>query len=453
MTHRAAPPAIGEPLPLRMPRVHRARLAGGLDVRVVQRRELPVVDVRLIARAGAAHDAPQRAGRAHLTADLLDEGTARRGALRIAEEVEALGASLRTRASWDYCAASLHVLSPHLEPALDILADVLLAPAFETREFDRKQRERLHAIAQERDDPRNLASMAFTRLVYGAGHPYGVPIGGLADTVQALAADDLRAFHDARYTPDGAFAVVCGDVEPDAAVALLERYFGAWRGPAAALPELPPTPPAPPRAVHIVDRAGAPQSEIRVGHAGPPRRTEDYVALHVANTILGGAFTSRLNMLLREEKGYTYGAGSSFAFRQGGGPFLASTAVATAATADAVNDVVTEIGRLVAEPVTAAELERAQSYLVLGLPRTFETTGDVAEHVSELALYDLPPDYYEAYAAAVRRVRPADVQSAAARWLRPDELMIVVAGDAAAMGDDLTALGMGAVHEYDDDGG
>jgi zinc protease len=449
MNRRALLPAIGQPLPLRVPAVRQARLSNGLDVRVVERRDLPVVDVQIVTRAGAAHDLAQFAGRAHMTADLLDEGTERRGATQIAEEAETLGASIHSRASWDYASATLHVLSTRLEPALDLLADVLLRPAFAEREVDRKQRERLHSIAQEQDDPRNLASQAFARLVFGAEHPYGNPIGGVRSTVEGLSAELLRDFYTARYRPGSAFAVVCGDIAADDAISLLERYFGEWVPSSADLPGLPPPPPARPTAIHLVDRPGAPQSELRVGHWGPPRQTADYVALHVANTILGGAFTSRLNILLREEKGYTYGAGSSFAFRQGGGPFLASTAVATSATADAVNDMAREVSRLVSEPVSQAELERAQSYLVLGLPRTFETTADVAEHVSELALYDLPQDYYEGYSDAVRRMTAADVQAAAARWLHAENLVVVVAGDAAAVRDELESLELGPVRNHD----
>jgi zinc protease len=450
VSRRQHVPSVGEPLPLRLPDVRHARLENGWELRIVERRDLPVVDVQLVARAGAAHDAARFAGRAHLTADLLDEGTANRSAPEIAEEAESLGASIRTRASWDYAAAALHVLSPRLEPALDLLADIVLQPAFAEREFSRKQQERLHAIAQEKDDPRNLASQAFARTVFGAHHPYGSPIGGVHTTVSTLDAQKLREYYAARYVPGSSFLVVCGDVDADACIALLEQRFGAWRGGPVDVPLLPPPPPARPTCVHLVDRPDAPQSEIRLGHWGPPRRSEDYVALHVGNTILGGAFTSRLNILLREEKGYTYGAGSSFAFRRGGGPFLASTAVATEATADAVNDMVREVGRLVTEPVSAEELARAQSYLVLGLPRTVETTGDVAEHVSELAVYDLPPDYYEQYMDAVLRMTADDVQSAASRWLHPDNLVVVVAGDASRIRTELMDLGIGAVDEYDD---
>jgi zinc protease len=179
---------------------------------------------------------------------------------------------------------------------------------------------------------------------------------------------------------------------------------------------------------------------------GPRRDTDDYFPLLVANTVLGGAFTSRLNMRVREEKAYTYGAGSSFALRAGGGPFLASTAVATPATADATDVIVTEIARMTEEPVPAAELERAKSYIVLGLPRTFETTGNIAEHVSEVALYGLGSDYYDTYAARVAGVSAADVQAASGRWLKTERLTIAIAGDTAAIRGDLESLNMGAVH-------
>lgn len=451
MSARAALPRLGEPLPVRTPHIEHVRLSCGLDLYTVQRRDLPIVDVQVVTRAGAAHDTPPCAGRAYLTADMLDEGTARRSATDIATAIEALGATIQTRATWDYAAATLHTLGTHLEAALDLLADIVLRPAFNDTEFARKQRERMHAIAQEQDDPHNRASAAFARLVYGADHPYGAPIGGLLHSVAALDPATLRSFYHDRYTPHTSFAVICGDVDIDAAASLMERAFAPWSAWSATPREadpLPPDPPARPRAIHLLDVPGAPQSELRLGHAGPGRGTDDYVPLSVGNTILGGAFTSRLNILLRERKGYTYGAGSSFAFRAGGGPFLVSTAVATAVTAAAVHDLVSELERLVRDGVSAAEVERARNYLVLGLPRMFETTGDVADRVRELALYDLPADYYERYVSAVRRVTPADVQSAVARWLRPAELVVVVAGDSAVVRGELEGLGMGVVHEY-----
>jgi zinc protease len=446
MSARAQLPVL-PPAPVpQLPPVERHRLANGLEVLLVERRDLPVVDARLVIRGGAAGDVPGKAGRAHMLGDLLDQGTEKRSAFDIADQAELLGASLETRASWDSFTAALHVLTPRIDAALELLADVVMRPTLPEEEIERRRRERLAAILQEQDEPRTLAIQAFNRHAYGPSHPYAVPLAGTRSSVEALQRTDLTALYTERFAPASAFLVLVGDLTADTTLPLLERLFGAWSAPPAApLPhvELLPRPPA---AVHIVDRPAAPQSELRIGLSGPRRDTDDYFPLLVANTILGGAFTSRLNMRLREEKAYTYGAGSSFALRGGGGPFVASTAVATAATADAVHVIVSEIARMSEERVLPAELERARNYIVLGLPRTFETTGDIAEHVTEVALHDLGAGYYDTYAARVLDVSAAAVRAAAARWLKPAELTIAVAGDAGAVREELESLKIGAVH-------
>ena len=446
MNARSSPPVLPPPPALQLPPVQRHRLSNALDVYIVERRELPVVDARLVVRGAGYDDPPAFAGRAFLLGDLLDQGTTTRTAFDIADQAELLGASLETRASWDAFAAALHVLTPRLEPALDLLTDVVTRASFPEAEIERARSERLAAILQENDEPRSIATRAFNRHVYGHAHPFAAPLAGTRTTIEALQRADLLSLYTDRFSPAHAFLVLVGDVSADRVLPLVESLLAGWSTPAVA-----PTPgyetlPQSPGEVHIVDRPGAPQSELRVGMPGPRRDTDDFFPLLVANTVLGGAFTSRLNMRLREEKAYTYGAGSSFAFRAGGGPFLASTAVATAATADATDVMVTEIARMTEEPVPAAELERAKSYIVLGLPRTFETTGNIAEHVSEVALYGLGSDYYDTYAARVAGVSAADVQAASARWLKRERLTIAIAGDTTAIRGDLESLNMGAVH-------
>jgi zinc protease len=448
---RAVPPALPLPREPVLPPVEQYALSNGVEVFIVQRRELPVVDVRIVVRAGASLDDPARAGCAQLAAQLLVEGTRSRSAMQIANQAELLGASLQAHAAWDSAEASLHVLTPRLEAALELAADVVLRPALADHEFDRRRQQRLSAIMQERADPRVLASQTFAATVYGPDHPYGAPVGGTRDSVQRLAPDDVRAFYDAHYGPHNAFLVVVGDVDPDSLLPRLEEHFGGWRCGATATARRISAAPALLRAIHIVHRAGATQSEIRIGCAGPPRQTADFFPLLVGNTVLGGSFMSRLNILLRQEKAYTYGAGSSFAFRAEGGPFLASTAVHTAATADAVHDVMKQIGLLAESEVAGSELERAKSYITLGLPRTFETTSDVAEHVGEVALYGLGADYLSQYSARVRAETSSSVQQAAGRWLKPDEMSIVIAGDADGIRGDLEALGMGAVYVREGD--
>jgi zinc protease len=439
-------PVPGPPPDTLIPPVARFTVGAGLEVLLVHRPELPVVDMQAVVRAGAATDDAARAGRAFLTAALLDEGTTSRRATDIADEAESLGATLQARATWDACTAALHVLSPRLEPALELLADILLNPAFPVAEVERSRQRRLAAIMQERDEPRIVASQIFARAVYGDQHPFGAPIGGTTQSVTDIDAAEIRAFYEQRFSPGSTVVVAVGDVTPDSLAPMLEARFGAWRAVAAAPPPAPVAASQQERRIIVQHRPGAPQSELRVGLDGPPRATADYFPLLVANTVLGGAFTSRLNILLRQEKGYTYGAGSSFAFRRDGGPFLASTAVSTAATADAVNDMVREIGRMSAERVPDGELDRARNYIMLGLPRTFETTGDIAEHVGDLALFDLGIDYYESYAERVRAVDAASVQAASGKWLRPEALTIVVVGDADAVVRDLEKLELGAVN-------
>jgi zinc protease len=446
---RATRPVLAAPREPLLPPVEEFALRSGVRVFVVRRPELPVVDVRIVVRAGAELDEPALAGRAHLTAELLDEGTETRSSLAIADETDLLGASLHVRANWDAAELGLHVLAPRLGPALDIAADCVLRPVFADDEFERRRTQRLGAIVQDRDDPRILASQTFARVVYGDDHPYGSPVGGTRASIEALSPDHVRGFYRERYRPGEAFIVVAGDVDPDTLAPLLDSHFGDWQCSTPATPRrsTPATAAAP--GIHLVHRPGAPQSELRVGLAGPPRSTADYFPLLVGNTVLGGSFMSRLNILLRQEKAYTYGAGTHFAFRAGGGPFLATTAVDTAATADAVNDMVEQTALLAAEPVPVTELERAKSYIMLGLPRSLETTADIAEHVSEVALYGLGRDWLSSYASRVRAVTAGEVQEAAARWLKRPSLTVVVVGDAAEVRAGLEDLRMGAVHERD----
>jgi predicted Zn-dependent peptidase len=446
---RATLPVLPPPAPPHLPPVHRFQLDNALELLVVEQPELPVVDARLVVRAGAALDPGAVGGRAALTAELLDEGTAALSALDIADEAEHLGARLHTRAAWDDSVAALHVLTPRLEPALELLAEITLHAAFPAAEVERKRAERLAAILQELDEPRIRASHAFGRAVYGAAHPFGAPLGGTRESVERLGRQELVTFYQTRYTPANAFLVLAGDITAGRAYSIGDRLFSSWSGAAPARDAALESPVPRKFLIHVVDRPGAPQSELRVGVAGPPRCTPDYFPLLVGNTVLGGAFTSRLNMRLREEKAYTYGAASRFAFRADGGPFAVATAVFTGATADAVNDVVREIARLGREPVSTEELERAQSYLVLGLPRTFETTADIAEHVSEVALYGLGRDFFDTYAERVRAVTAEQVIHAVARWLAPERLVVVIVGDAAAIVPELTSLELGTVEIID----
>lgn len=442
---RTAPPVAGPPPALSLPDPKRHTLSNGLELIVVEQAELPVVDARLVLRTGAAADAPAEAGRATLLADMLDEGTTTRTSLQLADELEYLGADLSTDANWDALVVALHVLRPRLDPALELMADVVLHPTFPDEELERKRAERLATLIQQRDEPRFLAANAFAAVLYGGAHPYGISTLGTAASVRGITRDDLLRTYRRYVTPANAFLVVAGDVTLDELVPMLERHFAGWQGAVSALPELPEPPAATATRVHIVDKPGAAQSEIRIGQVGVARSTPDYFPLLVMNTILGGSFTSRLNMNLREDKGYTYGARSGFDHRLAAGPFTAAAAVHTAVTDSAVLEFVREMRRIRGEPVPPEELDRAKNFLAYGLARRFETTDDIARNVADAELYGLGDDYFEEYVGRVRAVSAADVQRVAARYLDPDRWTIVIAGDRSAIEAKLRALGLGEV--------
>jgi zinc protease len=442
---RSAPPPIGDPPSLDLPPVQRLRLSNGLEVLLVEHREVPVVDVQLVVRAGAGGDPRRLAGRASLTADLLDEATATRGSLEIADALDFLGARLESGATWDASTVRLHVLTPRLAPALEIMADVIVNPTFPQGEFERKKQERLTRILQQADEARSVAANSVAAVLYGDEHPYGASLLGNRRSVEALDRESVEAFYRTYYHPGNAFMVVVGDVTAAALVPLLEQNFGGWRARptiAAAVPALPPPPAA---GIHLIDRPGAAQTELRVATFGAARASPDYFPILVMNTILGGSFTSRLNQTLREEKGYAYGASSQFDFRADTGPFVASAAVFTAVTDSALFYFMREIAALRDEPVPADELARAHSFLARGLPRRFETAADIGGFLAELGLYGLEPDFLALYAERVRAVTAEDVRAAARRYLDPARLNVVLVGDRAQIEDGIARLGIGAV--------
>ena len=440
-------PVLGAPPRLPPLRVAASRLANGIPLHSVERRELPLVDVEFILPRGAEHDAGNVAGRFSLMAEMLDEGTATRDALQIAEQLDYLGAHLDVQAGWDTTTASLHVLSHRLPEALDIMCDVLLRPAFDAREFQRKQTERIDALYQDEDDAAIVAAKALARGVFGAAHPYGTSLHGTVAGISTLTAAALRQTYGTLKQDVQPVVIVVGDIDASQMTTLLQERLGEWSGgrpnPGATIEQ----PASQPRRVLLVDKPGAAQAELRAGHAGPPRLTSDYFALTVMNTILGGAFTSRLNTILRERMGVTYGASSHFRLRRNGGLFSAGSAVFTESAARSAQVVVEEMIRMVEESVPADELRRAQSYLALGLPRQFETNEEVATHVREQVLYDLPADYWQTYMDHVFSVTADDVRNAAARHLHPDETAIVVVADAKQVRGALAATGLGDVIE------
>jgi predicted Zn-dependent peptidase len=442
---RTHPPAVGPAPTLRVPPVERRTLSNGLPVWIVEAHDVPVVQVELAVRAGSAADPPEKFGLASLTADMLDEGAGTRNALELADAVDFLGASLNTGSSFDASTVTLHVPAARLADALPLMADVVLHPTFPEKELQRIREEDLTQLIQAQDDPEALVRIAFPRLVYGATHRYGTPSIGTAASLRGFTVDDLKRFHGAMYRPSNAVLIVVGDVTAAAAVPLVEHAFGAW--PKAAVPEATALPAAPQlraRHVYLIDKPGAAQSQIQIGWIGVPRSTPDYFALRVLNTILGGAFTSRLNTNLREEHGYAYGAGSAFDMRVGAGPFYAAAGVQTDKTAEALTEFFNELRRI-HDPIDDAELKKAKNYLALLLPRSFETTRSIAASLAQIYVYDLPADFYATYAARVEAVTSADLKRAADKYIQPDKFAVVVVGDRQKIEAGIKALNLGPV--------
>jgi predicted Zn-dependent peptidase len=445
---RAQPPQVGSPRPLRLPAVQKRALSNGIPIWSVQLDKVPVVQVSLLVFAGAGTDPAGKFGVASMTASMLDEGAASRSSLEIADAVDYLGATLSTTIGYDSSAVRLWVPSARLKEALPIMADVALRPTFPTSELERLRKEQLTSMAQMRDDPRSVASLALPRILFGSDHRYGVPTFGTPASVQAFTVADLKAYYAANYRPSNAAIVVVGAVSADEALSLLESAFGAWKGDTtgpgagAAVPPSAKRPTA--RQVYIIDKPGAPQSQIFIGDIGVARSTPDYFPIEAMNTILGGSFGSRLNNNLREKHGYTYGAGSSFSMRRAPGPFSATAGVQTEVTADALREFFNEFGAI-QKPVPEPELMRGKNYLALGFPSEFETTGQISAKLEELLAYKLPDTYYTTYVQNLQAVTSAQVQRAARDHIVPARFAVVIVGDRKAIETPVRTLNLGPV--------
>ena len=444
---RSKPPAIGPAPSLKLPAIQKQKLSNGLGVWIVEHHEVPLAQVNLIVRSGSAADPIGKFGVGSLTAAMLDEGAGSRSSLDLADALEFLGANLTTMSSFDYSAVRLSVPVAKLGDALPLMADVSLRPTFPTSELDRLRKERLTNLLQARDNPGALIQIAFPRVVYGPTHRYGTSANGLPPAIEALTVADLQAFYRAHFRPDNATLLVVGDVTPATILPVLEKTFGSWQsvGMAALVADVPNAPQLKSRQVYIVDKPEAAQTQVRIGWVGVPRSTPDYAALQVLNTILGGSFTSRLNENLRERNGYAYGASSFFDMRLSAGPFLASANVQTDKTGDAVKEFFNELNAIVT-PIPADELTKAKNYVALGFPSEFETTGDLAQKLEELVVYNLPDDTFTNFVAAVSRVTAADLQRLAARYIQPDKMAVVVVGDRRVIEGPIRELNLGPVN-------
>jgi len=406
---------------------------------------LPLVTVSVVMNAGEALLEDGSAGLAVLSGSALEGGSEGMTGPELAEALEGIGTGLSVQTGWDATAVSLTCLADRMEEAVALLSEALLRPAFPEDEVARLRDQRLAAIRQRRMDPGSLADDAAADFIFSESVPYHRPLAGIPSSVEGIGPEQIREFVDRHYEPSRAGLVVVGDVDLGEVQALAGRYFGDWEGRPAQEPDLSFEPRFRERRVFIVDRPGSVQSEIRIGQVGTPRSTAHYFPLRIFNTVLGGAFTSRLMLNLREEQGYTYGVRSRFSFRRGAGPFGISTAVATEVTAPAIRETLVELNGLIERGPEQEEVERARDFIAGVFPLGLETTGQVASRISELLVYDLPDDYFGSYRDRIRAVSRQGALEAGRAVLRPEELVIVVVGDAEQIREPLQDLGIGSV--------
>jgi zinc protease len=435
-------PKPGPARPFFFPPIEKSLLPNGLGIWTVAHTAIPVVTVVLLVRRGSADDPPGLDGLAALTVDMLDEGTGGRSAIEFHESLARIGAQLDSDIGPDAAVMTLTALSRFSGEAVRLLADMTARPALTDRDFERVRQLRIHRLTQLRDLPGAVADRAFVKLLYGA-HPYGHTPLGSEQTLAAITVDDVRAFHRAAIRPADATLIVVGDCQHDQVRRNAEEAFASWEGAAGSRSAAAGALPRPAR-VSIVPRRKAPQSELRIGHVAVARDTPDYHALVATNMVLGGQFVSRINLNLRQDKGFTYGARTSFDFRRMPGPFSLQVSVHTATTGRAIVESLAEIdGIRGGRPVTADELALGVAALTRGFARNFETGEQIARAVSQIALYDLPDDYFDLFVPAVEQVTADDVTRVAAGNLDPERLTVLVVGDVDAVGSDLGQLGLG----------
>ena len=454
---RSKMPEVGTPPALTLPPLARTTLSNGLKVVLAERHSAPVVQVELIVDAGHAADSLAQPGTSNLTLAMLTEGTRTRDSLQIAARAESLGAHIGAGSNLDNSYISLNAITSRLGDSLELFSDVLLNPTFPAKELDRLKAQSLAGIQQQKSSPRGIASRLFPRLIYGDGHAYSNPFSGIGTeaSVTTMTTQDLESFYRRWIRPDNATLLIVGDTTLEKIKPLLEQRLAAWKAPQESLPvkQLGIIPLQPKPRVFLVNRTGSEQSLVMAIELAPPRKTPDNVALETVNTVLGGSFISRINMNLREDKHWSYGAGSGLIDAKGQRVFAASALVQTDKTADSIHEMLRELNDLPgARPATDKEIRFAKDTLVRSLPGDNETAEQVARSYADILTYGLPDRYFNDFVGEVEALTPPQLQAAATELVHPDSLTWVVVGDLAVIEASVRKLDIGEVKVLDTDG-
>ena len=412
------------------PDFHDEVLPSGIRLVTAPVKKLPLATVLVVVDAGSVNESRGKEGIASLTAAGLLEGTSRFDGAELAEKFEQLGTSLESGADWDSAFIKITTLSDQLEKATRLLGEVISSPVFPEREIERLKAERLAEILQLETEPRGLADEKFSEFLYSPDSRYSRPDEGSTESVNALSREDVEQFYRLNYRAGATTVIVAGDVTPERTRTLVADALENWPSGSAQKPQLTTAARTKGRHVHIVHKSEAPQSELRVGHVGLPRKHPDFFPTMVMNAVLGGLFGSRINLNLREVHGYTYGASSYYDWRRGAGPFVVSTAVESEVTSPALTEILLEIDRIRSDRISDEELSLARDYLEGVFPIRYETTAAIASALATLVIHDLPADYYDTYRKNINGVSAEAVLEAAISHLHPPELQTVIVGDA-----------------------
>ncbi|MGZ3448024.1 MAG: M16 family metallopeptidase [Polyangiales bacterium] len=438
---RKTAPKAGPSKPWAPPKIVEAKLANGMRLLLVERHDLPIVAFQIVLDRGADQATP---GAGSFLSSMLLQGTKTKSALEISDAFGRLGAQFGVSGGFDSLGLSVKVLSKDFPEALALAADCVRNPAFAKDEVERERAKRLTSITQQKDSPQTILRNTLAEVLYPESHPYHAPLLGNEAAVKKLTGDDLSKLHARLFQPSNVTIAIAGDITEEVALGELSKVLGDWKGTGetiAAVKE--PADAAPGKRIILVDRPGATQSHMAATLVGVPRSSKDFHALMVLNTILGGQFSSRLNLNLREKHAYTYGAYSTFDMRHGAGPFSAGGAIVREKTEPAAEEILAEIKRIQDEPITDEELADAKTNLIRRLPAVFETAGDTAGSIAYLAIYGLPLDEYEHRAEGYRAVTKQDIQRVAKQYLKLDRIRLVIVGDANVVQKELAKLGLG----------
>jgi zinc protease len=438
---REQPPPALAPRHVAFPSYQLRTLSNGLQVLAVPHHEQPSVVFRLLIRAGAVQEPADRPGVANFVATLLNQGTTTKSAEDVATMIDSAGGFIGAAAGSELSWVQGAVIKDRTDEALGLLADMVQNPAFSPAEISLQKRQAVSSLQVANDDPDYIASVVFDRLVFGR-HPYGRPGQGTVESIERITREDIAAFHRQWFVPNNSLMAIVGDLTPDEAFAAAERAFGKW-----ARREVPTVtsadPPPPARRVVVIDRPGSAQTEIRVGHLAFPRVHPDYVPFDMAIRILGGEGANRLFGVLRSERGLTYGASAEFNAFKNSGVVVAETDTRTSGTGESLRLMVDEFARLQRDTVHPAELQGAQDFFAGHFPLSIETPSAIAEQVLTRLFYGQDLAEISRYVDRVTSVTAADIQRVARLWLKPDQLTIVLVGDASVFASQLKAVGFG----------